>query len=102
MNNETFKNFMNQDYKTFSKALFSLNAYEFALVATLIGFAIGPTLSTVEQNSLGNFFETIGQILLTLNAQNLTIDANKIKNDKNTNMEQMRKDLNKIINDFYK
>lgn len=101
MNNKHFKNFINQDYKSFSNALFSLNAYEFTLIATAIGFAIGPTLSTNQQNSLGNFFQLIGQILLTLNAQNVTLDTEKLDTNTNIKLKKMQQDLNKIINDFY-
>ena len=72
---EEFNNFINQDYKTFSNWLFSLNAYEFTAIATLAGFIISPTLTINEQNSLGNFLELLGQVILTINAQNTTLSA---------------------------
>lgn len=79
MNTEEFQNFVNQDFNSFSNWLFSLNAYEFSLIATIIGFAISPTLTLNQQNSLGNFFELLGQVILTINAQNTTLQQAKAK-----------------------
>lgn len=111
MNNEAFKEFMNQDFKKFSNALFSLSAFEFNLLATLIGFAITPTLSTNEQNSLGNFFALVGQVLMTANAQNITLAAKKAKNTNlkkgfqtgNTESEILlvKEEMINMFNNFY-
>lgn len=79
MNNEQFDKFINQDFSSLSDWLFSLNAYEFTLIATIIGFTISPTLTVNQQNSLGNFFELLGQIILTINAQNTTLKQSKAK-----------------------
>ncbi len=73
MDNNAFNDFMNQDFSALSNWINTLNAYEFASIATLIGLAIAPTLSINQQNSLGNFFEQIGQTLLTIAAQNQTV-----------------------------
>ena len=80
MSNEQFKNFANQDFKSLSNWLFSLNPYEFTLIATIMGLIISPTLSINEQNALGNFFELLGQIILTINAQ-----ENNLQRTKNNN-----------------
>lgn len=80
MDSEHFEKFANQDFESFSDWLFSLNAYEFSLIATMIGFAISPTLTVNQQNSLGNFFELLGQVILTINAQNTTLQQAKTKN----------------------
>lgn len=80
MFSKQFDDFVNQDYNSFADWLFSLNAYEFTLIATIIGFAISPTLTVNQQNSLGNFFELLGQIILTINAQQTTINQAKAKN----------------------
>lgn len=79
MDYKPFEEFINLDFKSFTDALFSLNAYEFSLLGTVIGFAIAPTLTVNQQNSLGNFFELIGQIILTINAQNTTLLQLKAK-----------------------
>ena len=80
MYSEQFEKFINQDFDSFSNWLFSLNAYEFSLISTIIGFAISPTLTLNQQNSLGNFFELLGQVILTINAQNTTLQQAKTKN----------------------
>ena len=72
MDDQQFKDFVNKDYNSFSNWLFSLNAYEFSLFATAAGFLISPSLTINQQNSLGNFFELLGQVILTINAQNTT------------------------------
>lgn len=77
MENECFDNFINQDFKSFSSWLFTLNPYEFTFFATLIGFVISPSLTINEQNSLGNFFELLGQVILTINAQGTTLRQKK-------------------------
>lgn len=79
MFSDQFENFANQDFDSFSKWLFSLNAYEFTLIATILGFLIAPTLTYNQQNSLGNFFELLGQVILTINAQNITLSQAKVK-----------------------
>lgn len=71
--------FINQDFCALSDWLFSLNAYEFTIAATAIGLAIAPTLTVNQQNSLGNFFELIGQVLLTVNAQKTTLQQANVK-----------------------
>lgn len=73
MDSKCFEDFINQDFNTFSEWLFSLNAYEFTSIGTLIGFAIAPSLTINQQNSLGNFFELLGQVILTINAQKTTL-----------------------------
>jgi hypothetical protein len=80
MNSKQFEDFVNQDYATLADWLFSLNAYEFSLIATAIGFAISPSLTINQQNSLGNFFELIGQVILTINAQNTTLSQARVRN----------------------
>lgn len=75
-----FNEFVNKDYKSFSKWLFSLDAYTFTLIGTIAGFVISPTLTINEQNSLGNFFELLGQVILTINAQGTTLEQRKNKN----------------------
>lgn len=73
MDDECINNFINQDFASLSNLLYTLNPYEFTFIATLIGFIISPTLTINEQNSLGNFFELLGQVILTINAQSITI-----------------------------
>ncbi len=72
MNNKEFEKFANYDYKSFSNYLSSIDPYEFTLIGTILGFLISKPLTINEQNSLGNFFTLIGQILQTVNGQAIT------------------------------
>lgn len=73
----------NNIFKEIEKSLLNLNAYEFTLFATLIGFLICDGLNYNEQQSLGNFFEMLGQTALTIGAQNQNLDNFDVDNQNN-------------------
>lgn len=77
MNTEFFSKFDNKDFSKFSDFLFNLNPYEFTLIAPLIGSIISKNLTIDQQNSIGNFFELLGQTILTIAAQAQIIEDNK-------------------------
>lgn len=58
------------ELSNFSKWLSTLSANEFTLTAMFTGFIIGQGLNYEEQNCIGNWLECVGQIVLTLSAQN--------------------------------
>lgn len=60
----------------FVNLLLSLNEYELTILAFLIPLTIAPTITVNQQNSLGNFFELVGQVLLTINAQAVNLQPN--------------------------
>lgn len=60
-----------------SNMLLELNAYEFNLVAMLIGYIIAQDLDAYAQSSMGNFFESLGQVLETIGSQNQYLERNK-------------------------
>ncbi len=98
MDNNAFKKFMNQDFKELANWIYTLDPYEFTAIATLIGIILAPILSINQQNSLGNFFEQIGQTLLTIGAQSQTV---KHKNKQNSsiqynNIDDIENEINKI------
>lgn len=73
MDNSNYNNFTNQDYKGLSEWLNTLNPYEFTIVGIITAFLIAPVLNANQQNSVGNFFEVIGQVLLVIAAQEITV-----------------------------
>ncbi|MDD3341027.1 MAG: hypothetical protein PHN72_02340 [Bacilli bacterium] len=79
MNSEPYEDFMNQDFTSFSDWLFSLNPYEFSIIASALGLFISSTLTVNQQNSLGNFLELLGQVILTVNAQATTLQQERSK-----------------------
>lgn len=58
-----------QEIKNFASWILSLSPFEFTTLATISGYILSLSLTTVEQNSLGNWLELVGQTLLTFNAQ---------------------------------
>jgi len=96
MNNNAFDNFINQDFKGLSEWFSNLNPYEFTFVATIIGGIIAPLLTTAQQNSLGNFFEQLGQTLETISAQAQTNSAYNQNNQVNNNSCNYNNEINKL------
>lgn len=102
--NQNINDFIEQDFHDIAKWLNSLNAYEFTIIATVIGLLVAKGLTINQQNSLGNFFEQIGQTLLTIGAQNQTVKHDmkrnsSIKNGINKSLEEEIEDLkNEVIN----
>lgn len=50
-------------------SIFNIPPDEFALIAALLGVGIANNLDSNEQNSIGNFLQSIGQTILVVNAQ---------------------------------
>ena len=70
------------DYKSLSDFLFSFSGNEFAIMSSIIGFIISQNLNIDQVNSLGNFFEAVGQFMLCKAAQDQVL-ANKTNNNSN-------------------
>lgn len=75
-------------FKNFAYLINSLSSFQFVTVGTLVGYILSLGLSINEQNSLGNWLELVGQILLTFNAQEETISSN---NDASNNISLLYK-----------
>ena len=103
MNNKAYEDFIRQDFSKLASWIYSLNGYEFTLVATLIAFLISPSMSINEQNSLGNFFEQLGQTLLTIAAQNQTIKhkTRQISKMKDNDINDIEAEIHKIKEELY-
>ena len=74
--------FINNDYKSLADFLFSFTGNEFAIISSIIGFVISQNLDIDEVNSLGNFFENIGQFMLAKAAQDQVL-SNRNNNNSN-------------------
>ncbi len=57
--------------------LFSINPYELSLLANILGIILTIPLTANQQNTIGNFFELIGQQILTIQAQNANLSPNQ-------------------------
>ena len=80
--NDSMNQFINNDYKSLADFLFSFTGNEFAIISSIIGFIISQNLDIDEVNSLGNFFENIGQFMLAKAAQDQVI-SNRNNNNSN-------------------
>ncbi len=70
MDTNKLEQLINTEYiKNLSSFILSLSSFEFVTVGTLVGYIISSVLTTQEQNSVGNWLELVGQIVLTFNAQ---------------------------------
>jgi hypothetical protein len=69
------------------KFLSSINSYEFTTIAFVIGYLLCDNLTPAEQNSIGNWFMLVGQVLSTNASQQQVINnANKTSNNSNTHI----------------
>lgn len=58
-----------KDIKSYANFLYKLSPNEITILSSLIGLTLCQSLNGYEASSLGNFFELIGQTLLTYGAQ---------------------------------
>lgn len=52
-----------------SQLLLSLNPFEFATLAYILGVLLSEGLNANEQSSLGNFYNLLGEVIQTIGAQ---------------------------------
>lgn len=52
-----------------SSILSDLSPLEFGVLGCIVGIILSSSLSSADLNSLGNFFELVGQVMLTVQAQ---------------------------------
>lgn len=72
-NNFDYNSFKDMNCNNFIDYLLTLNANELSLLAVGLGFLLSANIDANKQSSLGNFFELIGQLLLTISAQNIQL-----------------------------
>ena len=118
MNNNSFEEFTKQDFSGLSNWINKLNPYEFSLSGVIAAFIIAQPLNANQQNSIGNYLEEVGQILLAIAAQKITVSQAKnnknniddnfdeINNGNNNNynseIEYLRNEIEKIKREIYK
>lgn len=81
----------------FVDLLLSLNEYELTVLGCAIGLLLAPTMTINQQNSLGNFFELVGQILLTVNAQAVNLQPNApSRQELNERIKRLEREINEL------
>ena len=100
-----FDEFLNMDYTSISEYIFGLSGNEYAVIGALLGIVIGSKLTINQQNSIGNFFELVGQTLLSISSQEYnrlnTQNNNSRYQDNNNNdvanrLRKLEEELSKI------
>ena len=77
----------------------SLSPYDFTLIGTFIGFLFSFGLDPGQQNSLGNWFELIGQVLLTISAQSSATPSNEEYNNLLKDVILLKKEIKNLKKD---
>lgn len=78
----------------------TLTPFEFTTLGVVIGYILSCNLTIDEQNSLGNWFELVGQIILTFNAQGSGQESSPSFQDIN-NLQQQINELKRKCNQPY-
>lgn len=80
----------NNYYSTLSKLLSSLTPLEFTTLGVIFGYFLSISIPITELNSLGNWFELVGQILLTYSAQGTATPTNEEYNNLVNDVEMLK------------
>lgn len=89
----------------------NIDAGTFTISAFLIGYLLLDDLDPAEQNSIGNWFMMIGQVLCTNSAQQQVInnrnnndnnDGDHVINSNDSSFESLRKSINTIDQELNK
>ena len=83
-------------FSDFASWLMSLSPFEFTTLGVIIAYIISCNLTLNEQNSIGNWFEMVGQIILTFNAQGSSQSFSVSESD----YKDLKDKVNFLINKF--
>ena len=89
----------NFDFSEFSNWLFSLSPIDFVIIGTIAGLLISKNLTINQQNTIGNFLELIGEVILTYNAQEITLN-NKYNNPYNLSIQDLNNKIDYLYQEF--
>lgn len=95
----------NNELQKLINSILYMNTFEFTLLAIVLAYLISDKLTINQQASVGNFFELLGQVLLSINAQNVTLNQHSYANKEDLNeavriLSKKINNLDKIIEDF--
>ncbi len=87
----------------------NIDAGTFTISAFLIGYLLLDDLNPAEQNSIGNWFMMVGQVLCTNSAQQQVInnrnnnkDGNHVINSNDTSFESLKRSVNTMSQELDK
>ncbi len=87
------------DFKQYASFLQTLDPFEYTIFAAVIGFIWSGELTMYEKSSLGNFIMEIGQVMVTIAAQESLLQGmgHTYSHD---DVEQQIKDLQRQIDEL--
>ena len=83
----------NNDFSSFADWLMTLSPLEFSTLGVITSYIIASRLTVNQQNSIGNWLEMVGQIILTFNAQG----SNKYYNLSNEEYYDLKSKVDYLI-----
>lgn len=69
--------FSNEDIRNYADFLNNLSPNELMILSSIIGILMSQGLTATQANSIGNFLEAVGQLILTYGAQTSLINNQK-------------------------
>ena len=101
MNNKEINDFLNCDFSSLSSFLSNISPLEFGTIGCLVGLLISIPLNSNEQNSIGNFLELVGQVILTVQAQqSINSTASASESDLNKFKEETQEKFKILLTTF--
>lgn len=91
----------NYDFSEFADWLFSLSGTDFVIIGTIAALLISNRLTLNQQNSIGNFFDLVGEAILTFNAQEIT-RYERTTNPNNLSIGDLNNKINYLYNELMK
>ncbi|MTI47826.1 hypothetical protein [Sporosalibacterium faouarense] len=77
----------------FEDCFFSLPSQNFTGLASVLGFIIASRLNSNQQNSFGNFLQLLGQTMLTISAQDSTLQSDDNNSQVAEQLELIKKQI---------
>lgn len=82
---------MNENYyNQLANLISNLTPFEFTTLGVIFGYFLSLSIPITELNSLGNWFELVGQILLTYSAQGTATPTNEQYNQLVKDVEMLK------------
>ena len=88
----------NNYYSTLANLLSKLTPFELTTLGVIFGYFLSISIPITELNSLGNWFELVGQILLTYSAQGTATPTNEEYNNLVNDVEMLKQIILSTVN----
>lgn len=83
-------------FSKLSELILNLNPFEFTAISIILGYIFSENLDSNQVQSLGNFFESIGQTMLTIGMQMQNLQGGYQDNDILSNYPSLKDKIESI------